>query len=81
MPFKAKVLTAGTQGADICLWAQGDMDGGWEERRFLVIPTGVNADLNDAEYVATAIFLDGLVFHVFEQLGAKKLSDHPEPDA
>lgn len=65
LPAGAKVLTVGVQKSAVCLWAEVDLERGWQERQFLTIPTGVNVDLYKSIYIGT-VFMEDLVFHVYE---------------
>ena len=68
MPRGAKVLHAGGQGEELCVWALCDPEAPTEERRFDVYGTGHPCPADLGPYVGTALLGNGsLVLHVFER--------------
>lgn len=67
MPEGAKILKVDQVRGDAFIWALVDKEADLEERRFTVVGTGWEADLDRRTYHGTFIMNDGdLVFHVFE---------------
>lgn len=66
MPKGAKILKADFQGHALFLWALVDSSNPPEPRQIVVLTTGRRFDLN-VTYISTA-FLDGTVWHVFEEI-------------
>lgn len=72
MPEKAEILTVQIQSETICLWAKCNPNGPYETRKFCIIGTGNPMPDNNLKYIGTVQMADGrLVWHVFEDLGAK----------
>lgn len=70
MPRFATVLSAGTQGESLVIWAMVDPQASVEQRSFRVFPTGSSITEDDwghgtSRFVATAQ-MGPLVWHVFE---------------
>lgn len=69
LPQYAEVISAHSQGDDICLWAIVGPTHVTELRRFVALPTGKEFDYPDRELeLIDSVFLGPLVFHVFEIL-------------
>ncbi len=67
LPVGAKILTAQNQLGSLMLWALvGNMPDILEERKFRVVPTGVQYE-KPGTYIATAQ-KGPLVFHIFEEV-------------
>lgn len=71
MPAGATILSVGTQGDDICLWARVDTDAPTEQRRFLVACMGMPLaeSFTGARFIGTVQMVQAsvnLVMHVFE---------------
>ena len=69
MPRGARVLSAGVQGNDICVWAVVDPEAEKCLRAIKVYPTGSfmpPADNIDSAVFVGTVFLGWLVFHVFD---------------
>lgn len=70
MPKGAKVLSAQSQGDNICLWAMVDPSEVSENRHFVVIGTGHDVPELHLVFIDTVqLFGGSLIFHVFEVLG------------
>lgn len=69
MPEGSEILTIGTQGNDIVLWAKVNPEAPKETRTFLGFGTGHDIpDKLSLTYIGTTSFSNGnLVFHVFEK--------------
>lgn len=69
LPKGAQLLSAGTQGDDLVLWARCDPTAKREARFVCVVPTGAPVPLAAEEFVGTAVMdgteLGSLVFHVW----------------
>lgn len=70
MPVDSQVLSVGTQGDDICIWAKVDPLAPKTHRNFVVFGTGHQIpDYLKLSFIGTAFLHCGqLVFHVFEVL-------------
>ncbi len=68
MPLGAKVLTVAAQDGEMRLWAEVESNrpGPLQERQFMAVPTGIDMYCDDTTYVGT-VFLDDLVFHIYER--------------
>ena len=71
LPEGAKVLSVGSQGSGMFLWALVDPNAPKVERTFDVYGTGHTVDYHDGmEFIGTVMMEGGaLVFHVFENVG------------
>ena len=70
LPVGAKVLVANSQDSGLFLWAEVDVeinDPILEERCFRVFPTGEAFD-NEKLVFLNTIFVNGFVFHVYEEV-------------
>jgi hypothetical protein len=66
MPSGAKLLSAGVQGNNLCIWALVDPEGGLETRNFRLAGTG-HPITEHVHFLETIQMHDGaLVFHLFE---------------
>lgn len=69
MPQGAKILFAGVQNSQICIWAEVDSSAGKEKRIFQVFGTGHTLTDHDMKYIGTVtMYSDSLVFHIYEQV-------------
>lgn len=65
MPKGARLIHAGEQFQQVCVWAECDPDAPKVLRKVMAIPTGGRA--NGLTYVGSAILAGGaLVFHVYD---------------
>jgi hypothetical protein len=65
MPAKARILSVGNQGDQVCLWAEVDPDSPTLERRVLIAGTGHATP--PGEFIGTVLTNDGsLVWHVYD---------------
>lgn len=69
MPQYALLLSVKLQGDKVCLWAMGDPCAKKTARRIHTYGTGRVITNPEMLHFIDTIFIDELVFHVFEQLG------------
>ncbi|HFQ5182182.1 TPA: hypothetical protein ACGUW2_004178 [Vibrio vulnificus] len=70
LPANSEILSVGTQGKDICLWALVGAGQETNVRTFAVLPTGATIPSNvDCSFLGTVHFHEyGEVYHVFEDV-------------
>lgn len=70
MPKGAKVLTAAAQGDSVQIWAEVDPRAETEDRTFETFPTGSEMveDMGIERAYVNTVFMDWLVFHVYERI-------------
>jgi hypothetical protein len=66
MPLDADLLSVGTQGDELVMWAAINPNRPTRSRRIHVVPTGGHMPTLARTYVGTAQFDNGLVMHVFD---------------
>lgn len=67
MPGGARILSAGEQDGELCVWALCDPDAPKESRYIAAINTGQRMPPPAGEFVATVRMMgSGTVWHVFE---------------
>lgn len=67
MPSRAKIIKAGEQNGNLCIWAIIDTDRRPANKHIGIVGTGnpADADLVDAIHIDTVQMSSGLVWHVF----------------
>lgn len=69
MPSGAEILTAGSQGDSIVLWAKVNPESQLERRDFCIVGTGYTIPKGESKYIGTAKLMnDRLIIHVFERV-------------
>lgn len=72
LPKNAEILTVGSQGSDIFLWAKVDPQAEKETRRFVGFGTGHDIpDQLQLAFIGT-VFFGELVFHIFEEIRSNR---------
>lgn len=68
LPKHAEILSIGSQGGNICMWAKVDDTVESELRKFFTTFTGRAIPDNEylLDFIGTTTTDDGLVYHVFE---------------
>lgn len=67
MPEGAEIISAGFQSGGLQIWALVDVGARLVPRKLIVRGTGHNIRSTDLVFIQT-VFMDSLVFHVFEDL-------------
>jgi hypothetical protein len=68
IPLDAKILSVGSQGDQVVLWAEVETDNQMTTRKFRGFGTGheIASDLN-LSFIGTVQFQNGMVFHIYEE--------------
>ena len=69
LPVFAEVLSVDIQRGCLVLWAKLETMNDLESRMFYVIATGQEVSYSNIKFIGTTQSDNGLVYHIFEQLG------------
>lgn len=66
LPRGSKILDVQVQGSRPVMWVLIDQSRTEETRHFVTVPTGMEFDTRDLDYVGTFQLSERLVFHLFQ---------------